>query len=109
MSYTFTKQHIFNLDFVAEENFDKIIESIIEEKYNRDHKNFIGGTSQVDGITLDEYKSLFNFVQCPSIMMMNLEPINPTNFSHKQIKTLKTTKSIVFSMSSLHLDTIYVF
>lgn len=31
MSYIFTKQHIFNLDFVAEENFDKIIESIIEE------------------------------------------------------------------------------
>src|SRR4051812_39812458 len=30
MSYEFTKQHIFNLDFIAEDNFDNIIYDIIE-------------------------------------------------------------------------------
>ena len=31
---TFIKQHLFNLDFVADDNFDAIIQSIIEQPFD---------------------------------------------------------------------------
>ncbi len=73
--YKFIKQHIFNLDFVAEENFDNIIDSIIEEETDSNHFPVVI-TPNVDlTVHLNQNKEILSVFQHARFILPDGAPI----------------------------------